>query len=86
MNATGILKDGEPTHLRLLDPATGSGHILVEGFALLYEMYMEEYYLPVEAVDNILTKNLLGLEPDLRATQLAFFASCWQRLKKSPES
>jgi len=80
----GLLADGDPTHLRLLDPATGSGHILVEGFALLYEMYMEEYYLPAKAVENILTKNLFGLELDLRATQLARFAVLLAAAKKEP--
>ena len=85
MNASGLLPNGDPIHLRLLDPATGSGHILVEGFALLYEMYMEEYYLPAEAVENILTKNLFGLELDLRAAQLARFAVLLASAKKEPE-
>lgn len=80
-----LLPNGDPIHLRLLDPATGSGHILVEGFALLYEMYMEEYYLPAEAVENILTKNLFGLELDLRAAQLARFAVLLAAAKKTPE-
>lgn len=81
----GLLPNGDPIHLRLLDPATGSGHILVEGFAILYEMYMEEYYLPAEAVENILTKNLFGLELDLRAAQLARFAVLLAAAKKTPE-
>ena len=85
MNASGLLKNGDPIYLKLLDPATGSGHILVEGFALLYEMYMEEYYLPAEAVENILTKNLFGLELDLRAAQLARFAVLLAAAKKEPE-
>ena len=45
--------------LTLIDPAAGSGHILVEGFELLYQMYMEEYYTPEEAVESILKNNLL---------------------------
>ncbi|MGQ1910986.1 BREX-1 system adenine-specific DNA-methyltransferase PglX [Marinifilum sp. RC60d5] len=60
--------------LTLIDPACGSGHILVEGFDLLYQMYMEEYYTPEEAVESILTKNLFGLDIDDRAAQLATFA------------
>lgn len=36
-----IISDVE--ELTLIDPACGSGHILVEGFDLLYQMYMEEY-------------------------------------------
>lgn len=62
------------TELTLIDPAAGSGHILVEGFDLLYQMYMEEYYAPEEAVESILTKNLFGLDIDDRAAQLATFA------------
>jgi hypothetical protein len=60
--------------LTLLDPAVGSGHILVEGFDLLYQMYMEEYYTPEEAVESILKNNLYGLDLDDRAAQLATFA------------
>lgn len=62
------------TELTLLDPAVGSGHILVEGFDLLYQMYMEEYYTPEEAVESILKNNLYGLDLDDRAAQLANFA------------
>jgi hypothetical protein len=60
--------------LTLIDPAAGSGHILVEGFDLLYQMYMEEYYTPEEAVESILKNNLFGLDIDDRAAQLATFA------------
>jgi hypothetical protein len=60
--------------LTLLDPAVGSGHILVEGFDLLYQMYMEAYYTPEEAVASILKNNLYGLDLDDRAAQLANFA------------
>lgn len=67
-----IIKNVEK--LTLLDPAVGSGHILVEGFDLLYQMYMEEYYTPEEAVESILKNNLYGLDLDVRAAQLANFA------------
>ena len=62
------------SQLTLIDPAVGSGHILVEGFDLLYQMYMEEYYTPEEAVESILKNNLFGLDLDERAAQLATFA------------
>jgi len=62
------------SQLTLIDPAAGSGHILVEGFDLLYQMYMEEYYTPEEAVESILKNNLFGLDLDDRAAQLASFA------------
>jgi hypothetical protein len=64
----------EVAELTLIDPAAGSGHILVEGFELLYQMYMEEYYTPEEAVESILKNNLFGLDIDDRAAQLATFA------------
>lgn len=64
----------EVAQIKLLDPAAGSGHILVEGFDLLYEMYLAEYYPPEEAVESILSNNLFGLDIDKRAAQLAQFA------------
>ncbi|WP_405291009.1 BREX-1 system adenine-specific DNA-methyltransferase PglX [Algibacter sp. Ld11] len=60
--------------LTLIDPAAGSGHILVEGFDLIYKMYLEEYYTAEEAVQSILKNNLFGLDIDDRAAQLATFA------------
>lgn len=75
----------EVAQLKLLDPAVGSGHILVEGFDLLYEMYQEEYYTPEEAVQSILENNLFGLDIDLRAVQLAKFAVLLKAAKRYPE-
>ncbi len=75
-------ESGDPTEpifddlseLELFDPAAGSGHILVVGFDLLMEMYRERGYTDREAVVQILTENLRGLEIDRRAAQLARFA------------
>jgi len=64
----------EAKEIKLLDPACGSGHILVEGFDLLFRMYKEEYYADEEAVASILQHNLFGLDIDKRAAQLARFA------------
>jgi len=71
--------------LTLIDPACGSGHILVEGFQLLYQMYMEEYYTPEEAVQTIFKKNLYGLDIDDRAAQLASFALMLKAAKVYPD-
>ena len=71
--------------LTLIDPAAGSGHILVEGFELLYQMYMEEYYTPEEAVESILTNNLYGLDIDDRASQLATFSTLLKAAKVYPD-
>src|SRR5699024_7701732 len=62
------------TDLTLLDPAAGSGHILVVGFEYLMKMYREEGYTARQAVEGILKNNLYGLEIDERAAQLARFA------------
>lgn len=62
------------TELTLLDPASGSGHILVVGFEYLIEMYREEGYTARQSVNNILKNNIYGLEIDERAAQLARFA------------
>lgn len=75
----------EVAQLKLLDPAAGSAHILVEGFELLYQMYLEEYYMPEEAVESILKNNLFGLDIDLRAAQLAQFAILVKAATKYPE-
>lgn len=71
--------------LTLIDPACGSGHILVEGFELLYQMYLEEYYTPEEAVQTIFEKNLYGLDIDDRAAQLANFAVLLKAAKVYPD-
>lgn len=71
--------------LKLLDPACGSGHILVEGFFHLYDIYEEEYYMPAEAVEKILLHNLFGLDIDLRAAQLAQFAVLLAAATKYPD-
>ncbi|WP_418637404.1 BREX-1 system adenine-specific DNA-methyltransferase PglX [Winogradskyella sp.] len=70
--------------LTLIDPAAGSGHILVEGFDLIYKMYLEEYYSAEEAVESILKNNLFGLDIDDRAAQLATFAILLKAAKVYP--
>jgi hypothetical protein len=64
----------EVAQIKLLDPACGSGHILVEGFDLFYNMYRDEGYSAAEAVKSIFANNLWGLDIDPRATQLSTFA------------
>ncbi len=63
-----------PEELTLLDPACGSGHILVEAYDLLKEIYLERGYRKRDIPELILKKNLFGLEIDDRAAQLAGFA------------
>ncbi|WP_213195479.1 BREX-1 system adenine-specific DNA-methyltransferase PglX [Cloacibacterium caeni] len=65
---------GDITQLTLIDPACGSGHILVTGFEWLYKMYREQGYGAKQAVESILKNNLYGLDLDDRAMQLSRFA------------
>ena len=60
--------------LTVADLACGSGHILNECFDLLYSLYVEEGYSRSQAISSILRKNILGIDLDTRAKQLATFA------------
>lgn len=64
----------EPESIKVLDPACGSGHILVEAYNLLYRIYEERGYRSRDIPQLILTRNLFGLDIDDRAAQLAGFA------------
>ena len=67
-------KSLDPEALTLIDPAVGSGHILVEAYDLFKAIYIERGYSAREAARLILTKNLYGLDIDDRAAQMAGFA------------
>ncbi|MDD6772503.1 MAG: BREX-1 system adenine-specific DNA-methyltransferase PglX [Bacteroidales bacterium] len=79
-----ILKLESLEDYKLLDNACGSGHILVEAFGLFYKMYLEEGYSSHNAIENILRKNLLGIDLDTRAKQLATFALLMTSAKIDP--
>jgi hypothetical protein len=63
-----------PEAITLMDPACGSGHILVEAYEVLKAIYLEQGYQLREIPMLILEKNLFGLDIDERAAQLAIFA------------
>ena len=63
-----------PEELALIDPACGSGHILVEAYDLLKAIYLERGYQKRDVAQLILEKNLFGLDIDGRAAQLTGFA------------
>ena len=69
-----ILNIDDLAELTLADLACGSGHILVEVFDILYSLYIDEGYSRYDAIKNIFTKNLTGIDLDTRAKQLATFA------------
>ena len=60
--------------LTCADLACGSGHILNECFDLLFDIYVEEGYTRKQAIEGIFNHNLLGVDIDTRAKQLATFA------------
>jgi type II restriction/modification system DNA methylase subunit YeeA len=63
-----------PETITVLDPACGSGHILVEAYEVLKGIYLERGYQARAIPRLILEKNLYGLDIDDRAAQLAGFA------------
>ena len=63
-----------PEDIRIIEPCCGSGHILVYVFDLLYKMYEEKGYQQREIPTLILKNNLVGLDVDKRAAQLASFS------------
>ena len=64
----------DPESITVLDPACGSGHILVEAYKILKAIYEERGYRSRDIPQQILKHNLFGLDIDDRAGQLAGFA------------
>ncbi|MCM3239601.1 BREX-1 system adenine-specific DNA-methyltransferase PglX [Heyndrickxia oleronia] len=60
--------------IKLLDPAMGSGHILVYAFEVFHQIYEKCGYPEREIPRLIIENNLYGLDIDDRAYQLAAFA------------
>lgn len=79
-----FLKIGSPEEIKLLDPAVGSGHILVYAFDLLHRMYEEDGYLARDIPRLILEHNLYGVEIDERAAALASFALMMKARERDP--
>ena len=71
---TDLLEIASPEEIKVCDPACGSGHMLTYAFDLLYAIYAEEGYNPVQIPSLILQSNLFGIEIDQRAGHLAAFA------------
>lgn len=60
--------------IKFIDPAMGSGHILVYAFDVFMQIYESEGYSKRDAAVSILKNNLYGLDIDKRAYQLSSFA------------
>ena len=63
-----------PDQLKVIDPCSGSGHILAYMFDVLMKIYESYGYTTREAVASIVENNLYGLDIDDREAQLAYFA------------
>ena len=63
-----------PNQLKVIDPCSGSGHILAYMFDVLMKIYESYGYTTREAVASIVGNNLYGLDIDDRAAQLTYFA------------
>ena len=64
----------KPEEIKVIDPCSGSGHILCVLFDVLVRIYEDFGYTAKEAVTSIVENNLYGLDIDERATQLSYFA------------
>ena len=64
----------KPDQLKVIDPCSGSGHILAYQFDVLMKIYESYGYTAREAVASIVENNIYGLDIDDRAAQLAYFA------------
>ena len=67
--------------IKCLDPAMGSGHILVYLFEVFFEIYTKCGYMEREIPKLILENNLYGLDIDDRAYQLACFSLIMKALQ-----
>jgi hypothetical protein len=67
-------KNVDPKDIKVIEPCSGSGHILVYAFDVLRLMYEEKGYSKNDIPKLILDNNLFGLDVDKRASQLASFS------------
>lgn len=71
-----------PEQLTILDPAVGSGNLLLSTFDYLEKIYLEDGYNSESVPHLILQHNLYGVDIDPRAAALAAFA-LWLRASRS---
>jgi type II restriction/modification system DNA methylase subunit YeeA len=67
-------KSIDPISIKVIDPASGSGHILVEAYDLLKLIYQSQGHRKRDIPKLILENNIFGLDIDDRAEQLTGFA------------
>jgi hypothetical protein len=69
----GVLQLSSLEDYTFADLSCGSGHILGEAFDMLFDIYKDEGYTRRQAIKAIFQRNLLGIDIDTRAKQLATF-------------
>lgn len=63
-----------PKDIKFIDPCSGSGHILVYAFEVLYQIYESYGFNKNEISALILSNNIYGLDVDDRAGQLSILS------------
>ncbi len=64
----------QPEGIKVIDPCSGSGHILVHMFDTLMQIYNSVGYSGRDAVRSIIENSLYGLDVSDRSAQLSYFA------------
>lgn len=70
-NPPSLAKVESPEEIRVIDPACGTGNLLVAAFDVLYEVYLDAGYKREVIPGMILAKNLVGRDIDQRAAAAA---------------
>lgn len=70
-NPDGLAQVDSPEEIRVIDPACGTGNLLVAAFDVLYEIYLNARYRPKDIPALILGKNLVGRDIDSAAAAAA---------------
>lgn len=72
--------------ITVLDPACGSGHMLLYSFDVLYQMYLEEGSIPENYIPReVLRNNLYGIDIDTGAAQIAALSLYLKAKEYSPD-
>ena len=64
----------DPINIKCMDPCSGSGHILIYMFEVLYQIYNSCGYNTNDIAETILENNIYGLDIDNRAGQLSILS------------
>lgn len=75
-------KEFDLENISIMDPAVGTGHILLYAFDLLYDFYRRNNYSPKKAVYSIIEKNLYGLDIDDKAVNITKFLLYMKAINK----